>query len=241
VGLDDDEDDDKLKKSDRSVPLSFITENADRESILRAVIDRELDRLKYRRLAAWFAYLERRAQLGVPSQGQIERLAEIKASRDILVHNRGVVNQTYLIKSGTRARSSVGQRLEIDEPYLKPRLFRMAAILRDRRMNMTAYADHLMVHNRRATPTDPTPALEAIVADHRATGWKTLSVFVRDCVGGNCFPIDGRVRSELQRYGLPPNERLLVSLSLLLNRNPRQIARMFYESGGEGGDFSMCG
>ena len=112
VGLDDDENDDKLKKTDKTVPLSLITDNPDRESILRAVVERELDRLKYRRLAAWFEYLEKRAQLGVPTKEQIERLAEIKASRDILVHNRGIINQTYISKSGTKTRYVDGARLE---------------------------------------------------------------------------------------------------------------------------------
>ncbi len=119
VGLDDDEGDDRLKRSDRTVPLSFITENPDRDCILRAVVDRELDRLKYRRVAAWFDYLDKRAHLGAPSAEQIERLTEMKAARDILVHNRGIVNATYLAKVGSRARYVEGARLEIIEPYLR--------------------------------------------------------------------------------------------------------------------------
>ena len=54
VGLDDNDEDDKLKRNDKSIPLAFVIDYPDRESILRAVVDRELDRLKYRRLAAWF-------------------------------------------------------------------------------------------------------------------------------------------------------------------------------------------
>ncbi len=119
VGLDDDDGDDRPKRSDRTVPLSFIVDSPDRDSILRAVVDRELDRLKYRRVAAWFDYLEKRAHLGTPSAGQIERLTEMKASRDILVHNRGIVNSTYLSKAGTRARHAEGDRLEITGPYLR--------------------------------------------------------------------------------------------------------------------------
>jgi len=49
------------------------------------------------------------------TKDQIERLAEIKASRDILAHNRGIVNE----KPSGRARYEVGQRLEIPEPYLQ--------------------------------------------------------------------------------------------------------------------------
>ncbi len=118
VGLDDDSRDDHLRKADKLVPLSFITDNDDRESILRAVVDRELDRLKYRRPAAWFDYLEKRAHLGTPSPDEVERLAEVKASRDLLIHNRGVVNATYLSKSGPKARYPEGERIEIIDPYL---------------------------------------------------------------------------------------------------------------------------
>ncbi len=58
-------------------------------------------------------------------------------------------------------------------------------------------------------------------------------MFVRDCVRGNCFPIDTRVDKELRRHGLPSDERLLVSVSLRLGRDPRQVARMFYAAGGD--------
>jgi hypothetical protein len=103
---------------------------------------------------------------------------------------------------------------------------------------MTEYVDYLKELETSATPRDPMRALDSIVKDLRATSKKTLSVFVRDCVGGNCFPIDSRVDKELDRHGLPVNERLLVSLSQAINRNPRQVARMYYEAGGEGGNFA---
>ena len=119
VGLDDDKGDEKLKKTDKLVPMSFIIDNEDRDRILRAVIERELDRLKYRRLTAWFDYLNKRAKLGAPSRDQIERLAELKASRDVLAHNGGIVNQTYINKAGNKARYADGDRLEIQKQYLR--------------------------------------------------------------------------------------------------------------------------
>ena len=117
--------------------------------------------------------------------------------------------------------------------WMKIRLCRMAEVLRERGVTMGDYVEHLRSLERQATPMNPQPALDAIIWDHRATGWKTLSVFVRDCVGGNCFPIDSRVEKELRRHGLPTDERLLVSLSLELGRNPRELARMFYRAGGD--------
>jgi hypothetical protein len=41
------------------------------------------------------------------------------------------------------------------------------------------------------------------------------------------------VSKELSRWNLPANERLLVSLSLSIGRNPRQTARLFYKAGGD--------
>ena len=63
-------------------------------------------------------------------------------------------------------------------------------------------------------------------------GWKTLSVFVRDCVGGNSFPIDSRVEKEFHRHSLPFDERQLIGLSLAIGRSPRILARMYCTAGG---------
>ena len=117
--------------------------------------------------------------------------------------------------------------------WMSGRLCRMAEILNERRLSMSEYTSDLRRLELIASPENPMPALDAIVRDHRASGWKTLSVFVRDCVGGNCFPIDSRVEKELRRWGLPADERSLVSMCLQLDRNPREIARMFFEAGGE--------
>ncbi len=117
--------------------------------------------------------------------------------------------------------------------WMAPRLCKMADILRQHGQTMGEYAEDLRYRELSATPADPMPALDAIVRDHKATGWKTLSVFVRDCVGGNCFPIDTRVQKELDKHQLPGDERQLVSLALAIGRNPRQVARMFYQAGGQ--------
>ena len=55
---------------------------------------------------------------------------------------------------------------------------------------MAEYVARLKDMEKNATPKDPMPALDTIVRDLYATSTKTLSVFVRDCVGGNCLPID---------------------------------------------------
>lgn len=118
--------------------------------------------------------------------------------------------------------------------WMKTRLANMGEILRDRGLTMDEYTDQLRSIEKASTPRNPTRALDAIIRDHQATGWKTLSVFIRDCVRGNSFPIDSRVEKELKRHGLPIDERQLITLSLEIGRDPRKLARMFYTAGGEG-------
>ena len=116
------------------------------------------------------------------------------------------------------------------QPWMKGRLCRMAEILRESGRSMTEYVARLIEIERQATPEDPMPALQKIMWDHGAGEGKTLSVFVRDCVKGNCFPIDSRVAKQVKHFGLPASERELVALCIRLRLNPRQTARIFYRA-----------
>jgi len=103
--------------SKKQVEMGAVLKAPDKTAIVLTVVDKELNELKYERLADWFAYLDRLANLGCPTLDEIEKLAEIKASRDILVHNNGVANATYVSKAGIRARYRDGEKLEIQEHY----------------------------------------------------------------------------------------------------------------------------
>lgn len=94
-------------------------------------MDKELDNLKYERVAEWFSYLNRLAKLGCPAVDEIEKLAEIKASRDILVHNKGITNATYLSKAGNQARYQEGEKMEIPEQYHRESWEIIRKVIRD--------------------------------------------------------------------------------------------------------------
>ena len=42
---------------------------------------------------------------------------EMKATRDVYIHNKGIVNETYVTKAGSHARASEGQELPITQIY----------------------------------------------------------------------------------------------------------------------------
>lgn len=67
--------------------------------------------------AGWFKYLDDKVKLGCPTEAEIARITEVKASRDMLVHSRGVAGKTYESKAGKVARYKDGQRIDIPEYY----------------------------------------------------------------------------------------------------------------------------
>ena len=85
--------------SGNQLKFQTVLESADKDDVVAAVVQKEVLGLAYKRVAEWFAYLERIAQLSCPTQDQIKQLAEIKASRDVLVHNNGIANSVYVDKS----------------------------------------------------------------------------------------------------------------------------------------------
>ncbi len=105
--------------SDKSpVPADVVLDATDRTSIIDFMIDRAVTSLFYKKPADWFEYLEGRLTLGCPSADEIERLAEAKATRDVLVHNRGVVNDVYVKKvTAARRRFAVGEQVDIPDSY----------------------------------------------------------------------------------------------------------------------------
>lgn len=94
-----------------------VVNAVDKDAIVRSVVDKEVLAVAYQKVADWFGYLEKIAKLGVPSSEVIERLAEIKASRDVLVHSNGIANKLYVQKAMSRARFGIGENLELPEHY----------------------------------------------------------------------------------------------------------------------------
>ena len=84
---------------------------------VRNIIDRELHELQYKSVGEWFSRLQAAIRFQALSDAHVARVAEIKASRDILAHNVGIVDEIYLRKAGDLARAGLGEKLPITRPY----------------------------------------------------------------------------------------------------------------------------
>ena len=89
----------------------------DLDAVKRKLIIQVVGELRYQKVSDWFIFLDRMVTLGCPTPDEIGRIAEAKVSRDVLVHNRGIVNAIYEDKAGMWKRFSAGQQLEISEDY----------------------------------------------------------------------------------------------------------------------------
>ena len=101
----------------KMVDFKTILKLPDKDAITGLVVRKELNEVLYDRPTEWFTYLEDKAKLGCPTSDEIEHIAEAKASRDVLVHNKGIANTTYVSKAGIRARGHENDRISIPEHY----------------------------------------------------------------------------------------------------------------------------
>ena len=99
------------------VEFEAVLKARDRDEVIAGVLLKQLNELKYENVRAWFDALDGAVKLDCPAADEIDALAEIKATRDILEHNGGVVNDIYVRKAGKKARYVAGDQVEIDDNY----------------------------------------------------------------------------------------------------------------------------
>jgi hypothetical protein len=97
--------------------FEVVLKASDRAEIISTLIGKQLNELKYGNLRDWFVALNKAVALDCPSEDETAALAEVKATRDILEHNAGIVNEIYLRKAGKKARHTPGDQIEIDDTY----------------------------------------------------------------------------------------------------------------------------
>jgi hypothetical protein len=103
--------------SSKTISFENVLSLPDKEALIAYVIERHVTDLVYDRPDEWFSYLKKTANLPCLSDEEVRRFAEAKASRDVLIHNEGVANARYVLKSGDAARFKDGERIEISDPY----------------------------------------------------------------------------------------------------------------------------
>lgn len=80
------------------------------------IIDRHLNSIFYSSPLSYLKYIEQIVSIEIDAFLQAD-YAEIKATRDVLVHNDGITNEIYLRKVVNGARADNNEKLPIDSEY----------------------------------------------------------------------------------------------------------------------------
>ncbi|MFQ2147348.1 hypothetical protein ACK33U_01865 [Aeromonas jandaei] len=103
----------------KQIDYSTIFESESKDALIDKLIEREINEIKYKGVGDWFDYLYRLVSIPKLPEDMMSKIAEAKASRDILVHNNGIVNHIYIHKSGNASRFSIGEKIDISGHYTR--------------------------------------------------------------------------------------------------------------------------
>jgi hypothetical protein len=126
--------------SKRQLAGKDIFELPDKAAIIDALVEKELKDVFYDRPANWFEYVKAMVNIPSPTIAEAKQFAEIKATRDVLVHGQSVANSFYVDKAGHLARSSAGNPLDVPGPYHQASWELICKLVRDMGNDMAAKA-----------------------------------------------------------------------------------------------------
>lgn len=101
----------------RTITIQSVLESMSLEEMHLKATDALLNELTYKSPSDFAIAIEEILGLKLLECPAFHKYIEIKASRDIYIHNRGVVNDIYIRKSGSHARCKIGMSLPADLQY----------------------------------------------------------------------------------------------------------------------------
>lgn len=108
----------EILKSGKQLTYEKLLDFPSREAMIEFLAKRELNELSYKPLGEQVRYYEDRFGVSLEASGTpTELLVQIRATRNLLVHNNGVVNHIYL-EQLPASRARLGARVKVSFEYL---------------------------------------------------------------------------------------------------------------------------
>jgi hypothetical protein len=102
----------------RSIPMQVVLESAAIEDVHLRATDVLLNELSYKSPSEFAEEVKQLLGINLFECPAFHRYIEVKATRDIIIHNRGVANSTYVRKAASHARVQSGMLLPVNLQYL---------------------------------------------------------------------------------------------------------------------------
>lgn len=104
--------------SSKQIPISTVVEATTIEEARKTVAESRLQGVFYAEPKDYLAYFKSIIGVDIPEK-LFNSFVEIKATRDIIIHNDGKINALYLRKSDKCSRGELGDRIPLDEEYFE--------------------------------------------------------------------------------------------------------------------------
>lgn len=101
----------------RNIPLQSILEATSLEEVHLRATDALLNELSYKSPTEFAQTFEQLLSTNLMECHAFHRYVEVKATRDIFIHNRGIANDVYIRKAGSHARVNPGNQIPVDAQY----------------------------------------------------------------------------------------------------------------------------
>lgn len=101
----------------RTLSIQTVLEATSLEEVHLRATDTLLNELTYKSPAEFAESIEPLLSLNLLECPAFHRYVEIKATRDIFIHNRGFANDVYVRKAGSHVRVNSGMKLPVDIQY----------------------------------------------------------------------------------------------------------------------------
>lgn len=108
----------KPKGAERQLDYDTIIDSDNYDSVINVIISKYIDALSYSKPQEQLEYLTKLLSITI-NEDVWNKWIEIKATRDLIVHNSCIINRVYLDKVGASARGSLGNEIIINEDYYK--------------------------------------------------------------------------------------------------------------------------
>lgn len=101
----------------RSISIQAVLESTSLEEIHLRTTDALLNELTYKSPLEFTESMQQLLSVNLMECPAFHRYMEIKATRDIFIHNRGIANDVYIRKAGSHRRVESGRTLPVDIQY----------------------------------------------------------------------------------------------------------------------------
>jgi hypothetical protein len=116
--------------SNKTLPISVIVDAKTINDARKAVAESRLQGVFYSEPKEYLSYFESISGIKIPEDLFLS-FVEIKATRDIIIHNDGKVNELYIRKSSNNGRAKLREVIPLDEEYFASCITAMKSISKE--------------------------------------------------------------------------------------------------------------